>query len=138
MRYARWAALLATVRHEHVVRLHATVPTGDGLVLVLEFAEGGGLAGLLAGRGRLTAGEVVAVVAPLAVALADVHGRGVLHGNITPANVLFDGSGKPLLSDLGVAALIGKSGGSLAPAPGFADPATSDGMSVARMSRRKR
>jgi hypothetical protein len=126
----RAGALLATVRHEHVVRLRATVPTSDGLVLVLDYAGGGSLASLLAERGRLRSGEVVAVAAPLAVALAEVHGRGVVHGNITPASVLFDGAGTPLLADLGVAALVGGAGCAVTLAPGFADPAVPDGVSV--------
>jgi len=97
---------------------------------VLDYADGGSLASLLAERGALTAGEVVSVAAPLAVALAEVHGRGVVHGNITPASVLFDGEGTPLLADLGVAALIGGGGRAIALAPGFADPAVPDGVSV--------
>lgn len=103
----RSAALLATVRHEHVVHVRATVPSPTGLVLVLDYAEGGSLAALLAARGVLSAGEVVAIAAPLSAALAQVHARGVVHGGITPANVLFDGAGTPLLADLGVARLAG-------------------------------
>jgi hypothetical protein len=126
----RAAALLATVRHEHVVRLRATVPTATGVVLVLDYAKGGSLAALLAARGTLTAGEVVTVAAPLAAALASMHDQDVVHGNITPANVLFGGAGKPLLADLGVAALVGAAGRAIALAPGFADPAVREGVSV--------
>jgi hypothetical protein len=103
----RAAALLATVRHDHIVRVRATVPTADGVVLVLDYAPGGSLAALLATRGALTAGEVVTVAAPLAAALAEAHGRGFVHGDITAGNVLFDDAGKPLLADLGVARLVG-------------------------------
>ncbi len=119
----RDAALLATARHEHIVRLRATVPTSSGLVLVFDYMQGGSLAALLAARGTLPAGEVVGVVAPLAVALSELHARGFVHGNITPANVLFDGLGEALLADLGVAGLIRRAGGPVAMAPGFADPA---------------
>jgi len=97
----REAALLASVQHEHVVALRAVVPTDEGLVLVLDYASGGSLAALLAARGRLSAGEVVTIGAPLAQALSDVHSRGVSHGDITPSNIVFDSDGKPLLADLG-------------------------------------
>ncbi len=110
-RLSREAALLATIRHDHIVALRSVVPTDDGLVLVLDYAEGGSLAALLAARGRLSAGEVVTIGAPLAQALGDVHARGLVHGDVTPANVLFDGSGKPLLADLGVASLAGDRAG---------------------------
>ncbi|HEX7105343.1 MAG TPA: protein kinase, partial [Acidothermaceae bacterium] len=118
----RDAAMLATLRHEHLVGLRATTTTDAGLVLVFDYAEGGSLASLLAARGALTAGEVVAVAAPLAEALATVHANGVTHGDITPANVLFDRSGKPLLADVGVARLAGQAavapGGPADVAPG--------------------
>jgi hypothetical protein len=119
----REAALLATVRHDHVVRLRAVVPGAEGLVLVLDFAEGGSLASLLGVRGRLAPGEVVTIGAPLAQALADVHARGLVHGDVTPGNVLFDGSGKPLLADLGVASLAGEEAPPRGATFGYADPA---------------
>src|SRR6478735_6866371 len=50
------AALLAALDHENLVRLHALVPADDAMVLVLDLAERGSLADLLAGRGRLTPG----------------------------------------------------------------------------------
>jgi len=119
----REAALLGTVQHEHVVALRAVVPTDEGLVLVLDYASGGSLAALLAARGRLSAGEVVTIGAPLAQALNDVHAGGVMHGDITPSNIVFDESGKPLLADLGVARLVGEGGSPTAATPGYADPA---------------
>jgi len=88
----REAALLATVRHEHIVALRSVVSTTDGLVLVLDYAEGGSLAAVLGVRGRLSAGEVVTIGAPLAQALSDIHARGLTHGDVTPGNIVFDSS----------------------------------------------
>jgi eukaryotic-like serine/threonine-protein kinase len=122
-RLRREAALLASVTHDHLVRLRSVVPTAQGLVLVLDYAAGGSLAGVLAARGRVSAGEVVTIGAPLAQALADVHAQGVVHGDVTPGNVLFDANGKPLLADLGVASLAGEQGASVGVTFGYADPA---------------
>ena len=119
----REASLLATVRHDHIVALQCVVATNDGLVLVLDYAEGGSLAAVLGARGRLSAGEVVTIGAPLAQALADIHARGMTHGDVTPANILFDASGKPLLADLGVAHLLGERAVAVGRTMGFADPA---------------
>jgi hypothetical protein len=123
----REAALLAQVRHDHVVRLRATVQTTVGLVLVLDYAAGGSLAGLLEARGLLSPGEVVTLAAPLAEALADIHSRGLVHGDVAPGNVLFTEDGRPLLADLGVSRLAGEERRYVGATPDFADPATRSG-----------
>jgi eukaryotic-like serine/threonine-protein kinase len=123
----REAALLATVRHDHIVALRSVVSTSDGLVLVLDYAEGGSLAAVLGARGRLSAGEVVTIGAPLAQALSEIHSRGLTHGDVTPGNVVFDGSGKPLLADFGVANLVGEHAVPTGRTPGYADPTLGTG-----------
>jgi eukaryotic-like serine/threonine-protein kinase len=119
----REAALLASVQHEHVVRLRSVATAPDGLVLVLDYAAGGSLAAVLGGGRPLSAGEVVTIGAPLAQALADVHARGLIHGDVTPANIVFDAAGKPMLADLGVARLIGEPVTTVGLTAGYADPA---------------
>lgn len=104
----REAAVLRALESPHVVRLREVADTAAGPVLVLDLAEGGSLAALLTRRGTLDPAEVVTVAAPLAQALAAVHDRGLVHGDVTPANVLFTGDGRPLLADLGVARLTGR------------------------------
>lgn len=97
------AAALARARHPNVVRLVDVVPDGDRdgdrVALVLEHAEGGTLAALARARGGLRSGEVVALLAPIADALAAAHARGVVHGDVSPSNVLLDRAGTPLLAD---------------------------------------
>ena len=102
-RLEREASILAELDHPHIVRVLEVVQDGDGVALAMQFAPGGSLADLLAERGRLTPGQVVAVAAPIADALASAHRRGVLHGDVKPANVLFTSDGEPLLTDFGVA-----------------------------------
>jgi hypothetical protein len=122
-RLRREAAVLAGVDHPHVVRLRSVHGDGDALVLVLDLAAGGSLARLLATRSRLAPGEVVTIAVPLAQALATVHGQGLVHGDVTPANVLFAADGRPLLSDLGVARLLGTGPGEVGGTRGYLDPA---------------
>src|SRR4051812_11791545 len=81
------AAVLAAFTHDHVVRLRRVVGDGDGSVLVLDHAGGGSLAAILATGRRLEPGEVVTTAAPLAEALAAAHHRGLVHGDVSPANV---------------------------------------------------
>jgi serine/threonine protein kinase len=125
-RLRREAAVLAGLSSPHIVRLITVVTSAQGLVLVLEFQGGGSLASLLRVRPRLAAGEVVTIAAPIAAALAEVHAAGLVHGDVSPANLLFATDGRPMLSDLGVARMSGH-GGADAVTAAYTDPAVLDG-----------
>ena len=58
------------------------------MALVLDLLPGGSLAALLSRRGRLRPGEVVTTIAPVAAALAHAHGNGVVHGDLSPGNIV--------------------------------------------------
>jgi eukaryotic-like serine/threonine-protein kinase len=61
------------------------------------------LATLVADEGELGVADVLTVGHAVAVALAAAHGAGVVHGGLTPHNVLFHPSGEPVVADFGVA-----------------------------------
>jgi eukaryotic-like serine/threonine-protein kinase len=130
-RQAREAALLGELDHPHLVRLVEVVhqPRRGGearVALVLELLAGGSLAALLARRGRLRPGEVVTAVAPVAAALAHAHGSGVVHGDLSPGNIVFTAEGRPVLTDLGVARVLGETAaGEVTPA--YVDPTVARG-----------
>jgi hypothetical protein len=130
-RQAREAALLGELDHPHLVRLHEVVhePRRGGqprVALVLDLLAGGSLAALLSRRGRLRPGEVVTALAPVAAALAHAHERGVVHGDLSPGNVVFTAEGRPVLTDLGVARVLGEqAAGEVTPA--YVDPTVARG-----------
>ena len=119
----REATLLRRLDMPYVVRLRAVV--GD--VLVLDHAAGGSLAALLVRRGALDPGEVVTVAAPLASALAVAHGLGMVHGDVSPANVLFTAEGMPLLADLGEARVPGEDRAGVDGTAEYLDPVVAAG-----------
>jgi serine/threonine protein kinase len=102
-RLRREAAVLAGLSSPHIVRLLTVLTSAQGLVLVLEFQGGGSLASLLRARPRLAPGEVVTIAAPLASALAEVHATGLVHGDVSPANLLFAADGRPVRPRRGAA-----------------------------------
>lgn len=115
--------VLSQFRHEHLIPMHRLVRSEQGSqVLLMEFAAGGSLSAVVAGRGPLSIAETVTVLTPLGQVLAHLHARGVVHGDISPGNVLFTAAGKPMLADLGCAALVGQGGGALSGTPGFYCP----------------
>ncbi|HEX3335687.1 MAG TPA: serine/threonine-protein kinase [Jatrophihabitans sp.] len=120
------AALLSALDHPHLVRLHALVPSDDAMVLVLDLADRGSLRDLLTVRGRLAPGEVITALTPIAAALAYLHGEGVVHGDVSAANILFTSTGTPLLADVGVARLTGDEADAES-TPAYVDPAVAVG-----------
>ncbi|WP_104176321.1 serine/threonine-protein kinase [Arthrobacter sp. Y81] len=125
--------ILSTLDHDHLVKAHQVVrlrgAADGGLGLVMDYAAGGSLAQLVNCRGPLGVGETVTVLTPIAQALGYLHGKGFMHSDVAPGNVLFTAHGKPLLADLGITRMVGDAA---APFPagtdGFLDPAPVDAL----------
>jgi hypothetical protein len=94
---------VARFRHPHALPVRAVLSSGSELVLVSELAERS--LATVRGAGRLRSGQVVAVFAPLAHALAAAHHAGLGHGALGSGSVVFSASGDPLLAGIGVARL---------------------------------
>jgi hypothetical protein len=77
-----------------------TLPDGR-TCLVLEQLTGGALSGILAVRRHIHPGEAVTILAPVASALAELHTIGLMHPAVSLSNILFDSSGRPVLTGLG-------------------------------------
>ncbi|SEQ81380.1 Serine/threonine protein kinase [Lentzea xinjiangensis] len=60
------------------------------------------LTGVVEQEGPLPIAEAVALGRTLALALAAAHEAGIVHGGVTPGNVLYRPSGEPVLADFGV------------------------------------
>ena len=97
----RLATVVRSLPTAHLVRLRRCLGDGDDRVLVVDGAASS-LTALIAARGRLSPGEVVTVVAPLAEALGQAHGHGLAHGRVGLSSVLLTESGMPLLDGLGL------------------------------------
>ncbi len=68
---------------------------------VMEYVEQGSLEDLLAREEKLPPREAVALFREVAVGLMHAHGKGVLHCDLKPANILIDQDGRPRLADFG-------------------------------------
>ena len=95
-----WA--MATVTHPAVAQIHGVEVWRGRPCLVVEFLAGGTLEDRLR-DGPLAPAQAVSVVARLADALAALHEKGVLHGDIKPSNIGFTAEGAPKLLDFGLA-----------------------------------
>lgn len=120
--------ILSVLDHPHLIPVHEAVTLvgapDAGVGLVMGYAPGGSLAALLAARGKLPVGETVTILTPIAQVLGYLHGKGFTHADVAPGNVLFTGQGKPMLSDLGIARMLGDPGSAaVRGTQGFMDPA---------------
>lgn len=68
---------------------------------VMEFVEEGSLDDRLKRHGTLNAADAVELFEEIAVGLAHAHGKGVVHCDLKPANILIDQDGMPRLADFG-------------------------------------
>jgi serine/threonine protein kinase len=104
------ARLGATLTHRNIVRIYDLLEEPDGaLVLVMELLRGESLAHLLERKGTLPQKEAIAVMVPVLSALAHAHESGIVHRDVTPANIFLttdpDGYVAPKLVDFGIAKL---------------------------------
>ncbi|MCJ0873131.1 serine/threonine protein kinase [Streptomyces sp. AP-93] len=104
----REARAVAHVRHPHVVVVHDVVEHDGRPCIVMELVDGGSLAELISAGKTLTPVETARTALALLGALTAAHGRGVLHRDVKPANVLMEsGTGRVVLTDFGIARFSG-------------------------------
>ncbi|HUR14924.1 MAG TPA: serine/threonine-protein kinase [Mycobacteriales bacterium] len=94
--------LTAGLRHPGVITVHGAVTDGELAFLVMERVHGRSLAQELR-DGPLAPDRAVRLCAQLARTLACVHGDGVVHGDVKPANVLVGLGDVVTLTDFGTA-----------------------------------
>jgi serine/threonine protein kinase len=105
-RFRREAWIAARLAHPHIVTCRDFVHRQGTLYAVMDLVSGTSLAARLQGGRRLSPSATIALLAPLADALSHAHAHGVVHRDLTPANILLrDGDGHPYLTDFGVATL---------------------------------
>jgi serine/threonine protein kinase len=86
-RMLREARIAAKLHHPHIVSIFDVIERDDPW-LILEYVPSRSLASILTERGRLPPGEVAAIGAQIADALATAHRAGVVHRDVKPDNIL--------------------------------------------------
>ncbi|OLF15321.1 serine/threonine protein kinase [Actinophytocola xanthii] len=133
-RMLREARALAAVHHPHCVRVYDIIADPDGLGIIMEYIEGQQLADAVHEGGVLGDLQAARLWVTMAGALTAAHGKGVLHRDVKPANVIVDPNGNPHLIDFGIARAKGDSTltatGMMVGTPDFLAPETASGHSA--------
>lgn len=102
-RFRREAIIAARLEHPSIVPIY-DVGEADGVVYIaMKLLSGRSLQDELLTVGDLDPERVVAIVRQVAAALDYAHGRGVVHRDIKPGNVMLDDNGGVILTDFGIA-----------------------------------
>jgi formylglycine-generating enzyme required for sulfatase activity/tetratricopeptide (TPR) repeat protein len=102
-RFEREARLCASLAHQNVVRV-MDVRQQDGLHwLVMEFVRGETVRERVQRKGPLAEAEALAILHGACAGLAEAHGRGIVHRDIKPDNLMVSLEGRVKVADLGLA-----------------------------------
>lgn len=103
-RFKREIRMISSLEHPSIVPVYDSGEDDGQLYFVMRYMVGGSLDDILRG-GRLSPRRTAEITERIALGLDYAHQKGIIHRDIKPGNVLFDMSGRPYLSDFGVAKL---------------------------------
>ena len=88
-RFEREVQLASQLVHPNTIEIYDYGRTRDGLFYyVMEYLEGESLDRLVAAHGPMPAGRAIHVLKQVCAALREAHGRGLVHRDIKPQNIM--------------------------------------------------
>lgn len=100
----REARIGAGLHHPNVISVFDVVVEDGKRWLVMEYLPARSLAEICRTDGPVASSRVAQIGAQIATALSAMHAKGMVHRDITPANILVTDDGTAKLADLGIAA----------------------------------
>lgn len=109
-RFNQEARLVARLSHANIVMVHDAGEQNGHIYIVMQLVDGGTLKQRLdqiqAEGKTMDVVEANRIFKQLASALGFAHEQGIIHRDVKPVNVLMDRSGRPILSDFGIAKVL--------------------------------
>ena len=101
-RFEREIEVQARLHHPNIVALYNATRDDQSIALIMEYVEGESLYRMLQ-RGKLPLRTAVDYAGQVLNALAYAHAQGVIHRDVTPANIVITAEGTAKLTDFGLA-----------------------------------
>jgi serine/threonine protein kinase len=101
-RFLREIKVVAGLEHPGIAALRTALRVDTQILMIMEYVEGNSLQHFL-GRGRIEVAPAVHLTKQLLEALSYAHGRGVVHRDVKPSNILIGPGGRMKLTDFGIA-----------------------------------
>ena len=94
---------LASLNHEHIIRVFDLISGADVVAIVMERVDGLTLKELLESYGRMEKKDCLELLGQMISALGYVHNQGYIHRDVKPSNFMVTNKGKVKLLDFGIA-----------------------------------
>ena len=104
-RFKREVRAAAALDHSNILPIYDVGEWGGTPYYSMKLAEGGSLADQGRAAPRLSSRQCAELTVKVSRAIEHAHGRGVLHRDVKPGNILLDVTGEPLVADFGLAQL---------------------------------
>ena len=108
-RFLHEIRVTASLQHPHILPLHDSGEADSFLYYVMPYVEGESLRDRLRHERQLPIEDAVRIAGEVAAALSYAHGRGVIHRDVKPENILV-ASGSAVVADFGIARAITEAG----------------------------
>ncbi len=105
-RFQKEAKTCAQLQHPNIVKLEQFGVAGDYHFLALDWVNGQNLKELQQSQPALPQAAIREIIRQLLAALAYAHGKGIVHRDVKPANILLDRGGTVQLTDFGLARIL--------------------------------
>ena len=121
------ARSMARLRHPNILAVHGAEEIDGRVGIWTDLLPGMTLAKRVEQCGPLRADEALTLATQLTSGLILIHERGLVHGDVKPANIMLTNDGTPVLMDFGAAAHPSARTAAARGSPLFMDRATLDG-----------